>query len=281
MNNTPEQIYEALKKPFAPHLLHWRVGARTKDKTKGIALAYLNARDVMKRLDDVVGMENWQCRYPYAGCCELSVRINGEWITKSDGAGETDVEGRKGQYSDSLKRAAVLFGVGRYLYYLDSNDFWRELNSFGSGFKLKGKQLNNSLNASLPQWAKPEPNVSEDEIKKFQELVERFDLIGFWSFYKDLSVDAKIDLANSFADKRSGQSGLGKTEGKELVRKLEKESPAFCDKYLFDITSLAENRDRDGLLEVLGELSEEEQKLIIAMAPQVMQYKIESVLEEV
>ena len=49
--------------------------------------------------------------------CELSINIDGTWITKSDGADDSNIEGAKGGISDALKRAAVLFGIGRYLYY--------------------------------------------------------------------------------------------------------------------------------------------------------------------
>ena len=86
-----------------------------------MVLCYIQARDVMDRLDQVVGPANWQSRYPIAGdktICELSIRVDGEWITKSDGAGDTQVEADKGAISDALKRAAVLFGIGRYLYRL-------------------------------------------------------------------------------------------------------------------------------------------------------------------
>ena len=100
-------IWKQLKEPFEPALIHWRIGATSGDKKSGIALAYIDARDVMKRLDDVVGTVNWQCRYPFAGCCEIGIRESGDtWIWKSNGAGETDVEGEKGQYSDAFKRAA-------------------------------------------------------------------------------------------------------------------------------------------------------------------------------
>lgn len=131
-----------LAKPFHPEQISWRVGARTKDKKKGIALAYIDARDVMERLDSVCGAENWQCRYPFFGCCEISVRIGGEWITKANCAGETAVEAEKGQASDAFKRAAVLFGVGRYLY--DLPNTWVELNEYGNGFKDE-KQLTERL----------------------------------------------------------------------------------------------------------------------------------------
>jgi hypothetical protein len=74
----------------------------------------------MKRLDEVLGIECWQTKYHETPSgrviCELSVCINGNWIVKSDGAGDTDIEGEKGAISDALKRSAVLLGIGAYLY---------------------------------------------------------------------------------------------------------------------------------------------------------------------
>lgn len=154
-----ETILDELKKPFKAKEVHWRIGATNKNKvqrdsgdkfakpTKGIALAYINSRDVMKRLDDVLGIENWQDEYIETPkgrlICKLSVRILGEWITKSDGAGETATEGEKGAISDAFKRAAVKFGVGRYLYYLPQQ--WVDLDKYG-----------NFINPPMPQWALPE-----------------------------------------------------------------------------------------------------------------------------
>jgi hypothetical protein len=115
--------FEALRAPFDPNSIHWRVGATTKDKDKGMPLAYIDARDVMERLDEVCGPQNWQCRYSHAGektVCELSIRCEGEWITKANGAGDTDYEGEKGALSDAFKRAAVLWGIGQYLYGIQS-----------------------------------------------------------------------------------------------------------------------------------------------------------------
>lgn len=84
-------------------------------------LHYIDNRHVMRRLDDVVGIENWQnkiyeTRSGTRVLCELSVRINGEWITKTDGSGDTDFEAEKGAISRAMVRAAVHFGIGRYLY---------------------------------------------------------------------------------------------------------------------------------------------------------------------
>ena len=143
-------IWKQLKEPFQPELIHWRVGATSGDKKSGIALAYIDARDVMKRLDDVVGTVNWQCRYPFAGCCEIGIRESGDtWIWKSNGAGETDVEGEKGQYSDAFKRAAVMWGVGRYLYYLKNQ--WVPIVPAGRSYKLAETPV-------LPKWAIPARN---------------------------------------------------------------------------------------------------------------------------
>lgn len=116
--------WQALAAPFPPEVIHWRVGATNKDKAKGLALAYLNARDVQKRLDAVCGVENWQQKYRDVGggklTCELLIRIGDEWVGKSDGAGATDIEAEKGAFSDAFKRAAVSWGIGRYLYDLKS-----------------------------------------------------------------------------------------------------------------------------------------------------------------
>ncbi|MCP5002531.1 MAG: hypothetical protein GY941_01065, partial [Planctomycetes bacterium] len=52
--------------------------------------------------------------------CYISIKIGDEWVTKSDGAGDTKVEAEKGSISDAFKRAAVKWGIGRYLYSLDA-----------------------------------------------------------------------------------------------------------------------------------------------------------------
>ena len=126
-----------LAAPFPPDCVSWRVGSTTKNKDKGLALAYIDARDVMERLDAVCGPENWQDRYEFHGSrtvCYLSIRIGDEWITKADGAGDSDVEAEKGSISDALKRAAVKWGIGRYLYDMPSP--WVEIEAFGRSFRI-------------------------------------------------------------------------------------------------------------------------------------------------
>jgi hypothetical protein len=114
--------FEKLCAPFPPSAIHWRVGnVFSKDglESTAMVLAYLDARDVMDRLDEVAGPSNWQCRYSHADkktICDIGIRIDGDWVWKADGAGDTDIEADKGALSDAFKRAAVRWGIGRYLY---------------------------------------------------------------------------------------------------------------------------------------------------------------------
>jgi hypothetical protein len=130
--------FAALSAPFPPDCVSWRVGSTTQDKSKGMALAFINSRDVQERLDAACGPANWQDRYEFHGprtICYLSIRVDGEWVTKADGAGDSDVESEKGAISDALKRAAVKWGIGRYLYNLPSP--WVEIETRGRSSVIK------------------------------------------------------------------------------------------------------------------------------------------------
>lgn len=130
-------IFEQLSSPFDPSEVDWRVGSTTQDKTKGMALAYIDARTVMDRLDTVCGPAGWQNRYVIEGTktvCEIGIKCGDEWVWKSDGAGDSDVEAEKGALSDAFKRAAVRWGIGRYLYNLKSP--WVPLKAFGKSYVI-------------------------------------------------------------------------------------------------------------------------------------------------
>jgi hypothetical protein len=83
-------------------------------------LDYVDARFVMDRLDTMAGPQNWQTKFEdVAGGgvrCSLSIKVMGEWITKTDVGDASTIEPIKGAHSDSLKRAAVHWGIGRDLY---------------------------------------------------------------------------------------------------------------------------------------------------------------------
>jgi hypothetical protein len=140
MTQEPE-FFENLAAPFDADQVSWRVGSTNNDKTKGLALAYLDARDVMDRLDLICGPAGWQCRYSHANgktVCDIGIKCGEEWVWKADGAGDTDVEAEKGALSDAFKRSAVRWGIGRYLYGLGNT--WVELEPAGRSYKIKADQ---------------------------------------------------------------------------------------------------------------------------------------------
>lgn len=140
-------LQQKLECPFSPSSVSWRIGRKTQDKSKAQLLAYIDARDVMERLDRAIGFSNWQCRYNLAEngllICEIGLRIDGEWVWRANGAGDTQVEAEKGKCSDAFKRAAVLWGIGRYLYGLDSP--WVAIDQYGKW----------AQDPKLPGWATP------------------------------------------------------------------------------------------------------------------------------
>ena len=90
---------------------------------KGLSLLlYKNARTDMNILDEVYP-DRWACEYREIKgnlFCGISVKINDEWITRWDCGVESREDGngneKKGEASDSFKRAGTKWGIGRELY---------------------------------------------------------------------------------------------------------------------------------------------------------------------
>lgn len=129
---TTKDIAELLAAPFDPFDIEWRVqkAGESNGKKWAMVLAYVTNRAIMERLDDVFGIAGWQNEYhpmPDGGIiCGITASIetkNGqdsEWITKYDGADKTSIEATKGGLSNAMKRAGVQWGIGRYLYRLET-----------------------------------------------------------------------------------------------------------------------------------------------------------------
>lgn len=160
---------EELNAPFPANEVSWRIGQAGKSAGGQIwakVLAYIDNRCIMDRLDKVVGKANWKNEYakgPEGGVlCGISIKIEGEWVTKWDGADNTDVEATKGGLSDSMKRAAVQWGIGRYLY--DLGDNFAETSTE----KRNGWQYANSKDAGKFYWLPPQnvlPNAKTEPLK--------------------------------------------------------------------------------------------------------------------
>lgn len=119
-------IKEQLNRPFPSKEIKTRVGG-VFGNGNGQLFVFVDARTVQDRLDEVFGLDGWSVTYdvvPNVGVvCKITATIEGKEVMKSDGAGfrsapntQADKNDLKSAISDAFKRAAVGFGIGRYLY---------------------------------------------------------------------------------------------------------------------------------------------------------------------
>lgn len=116
---TQEQL-KALQAPLSVNDIDFRVQTV---KEKGCSLlGYKDARVDMKRLDEAVGIGNWKNAFHRDSKgilqCEISIYVDDlkEWVSKSSNGTESFADSQKGEYSDALKRAGFMWGIGRELY---------------------------------------------------------------------------------------------------------------------------------------------------------------------
>jgi len=161
----------ALKQPFDTRFLKVRIGARTKDKSKGIALFYLDSREVQKRLDEVCGIDGWRSEMQETTegvLCTISIRMpNGEWVSRTDGGEKSQVAPFKGACSDALKRAAAQFGIGRYLYYVPNS--WHSLLNDGKTLPAKISGIKYDKNKTSMYIS-----IREGRNRQIRRMIEKF-----------------------------------------------------------------------------------------------------------
>lgn len=183
-----------LSDPFPASDIEWRVSRAGVGGKQGIycrVLAYITARAIQARLDEVCGPENWRVEEPRilsingksAFAVGISIRLsvlrggpNGhfedEWVTKWDTAEPTNIEPAKGGFSGAMKRAGAQWGIGRYLYYLD--EAFAETSEHDPGVRgwhyaklPKDGGAYYWKEPTLPGWALPkekEAEVSKDQL---------------------------------------------------------------------------------------------------------------------
>jgi hypothetical protein len=152
-----------LKEKFPAKDIEWRMSmtGSSNGKPWGKCLAYVDARAVQDRLDEVCGAENWKDEYIQLEggmMCRLSIRVDGEWVAKHNGSPETQVEAFKGGISKALVRASSTWGIGRYLYELpEAFATFVEKGTEGARYAKIDNQPHYWLPPKLPAWALPQP----------------------------------------------------------------------------------------------------------------------------
>lgn len=153
--------YFKLAQPFPAEDVEWLIAATGKTEKGdmiGLAVPYVRKDAIIDRLDNTVGVENWQDEYQcipvstyhekektavpdICFTCKISIYsdLHGQFISRCDGAGSSDIEPLKGGYTAAFKRAASKWGVGRYLGEIGGR--WVFIEKKGNSYKIIDTQL--------------------------------------------------------------------------------------------------------------------------------------------
>ena len=219
-----------LSRTFDPQDLEWRIqqSGISNGNPWAMVLAYVTNRAIQMRLDDVIGPADWKNEYKPDGdgfLCGLSIKIDGEWITKWDGAEKTAIEPMKGGLSNSMKRAAVQWGIGRYLYNLEvvfavckTVNSRRESKNNYVSMKGDGNQRVSVdwETPSIPMWALPGVNAEE----YLQAITDSKDMAtlkhAYGEAYRYANSFGRDDLVKGYSEEKDRVKGeiddLAKTE---------------------------------------------------------------------
>ncbi len=163
-NEQWRDIGRGLQAPFARADVEFRVQGRANDSTgRAQAVAYVDARVVQDRLDDVVGPGNWSFDWEPVAVENGQVMLAKGTLTilgvsKSDIGSASNFEQSLGCVSHAMKRAAVHWGIGRYLYGLPMT--WVNVEKGGRLSDTTIASLRNSLPAPVTH-ARTEEQVAE------------------------------------------------------------------------------------------------------------------------
>lgn len=167
-------ILEALAQPMEDNEIEWKVQTVSRNnqgQLNALIVPYVQARAIQSRLDKVCGLL-WQTKYRELTIfekpaieCTISIFHNNVWISRCDAAEATQYESVKGGYSDALKRAAVQFGIGRFLYSLPQ--FWVPISNTrpqGQSEYIGGQYKVNGKNEYVKgYYTRPELNLNQNQ----------------------------------------------------------------------------------------------------------------------
>ena len=219
----------------------WRVQQFFKENTKARCVAYIDARQVMDILDEVVGPENWQSDFKefkgniYAGIGILCMKGKDliDWVWKWDCGAESNIEKEKGEASDAFKRAAVHWGIGRFLYELDILIVAAKPGYTGKGVVVtyeSGKELysndeitdycNHLRNKNKPIETKQE-ETKESQMTGRQEEKKPIDVKEKFESTNGTSLGDKLILSHLISDKEKQTWEKNKTDIEKRKKALD------------------------------------------------------------
>lgn len=108
-------------------------------KFVAIAAFYVDARSIHNRLNTTVGPHNWQLLtslHTEGALATIAIKINDEWIAKSDVSEYTAISDTKGGSSKATVRAGAVWGIGAYFY--DLPTIWHPVKKMGKKWVFDG-----------------------------------------------------------------------------------------------------------------------------------------------
>lgn len=199
----------------------------TKNKGRATLLLYQDARVFMDILDETVGNENWSKEYYEVKgnvYCRIGIKTADGWVWKADCGSESNVDAEKGEASDSAKRAAVCWGIGRELYQtpkvkINCPDSYYYNDKMTMTFSVKeiewegkilkslvivdkfGKEVYNYGEGGKVQEEKPKDERSNLEILKTycgamknQDGIDKDELLKFYNYYEPLMSEWRMKV---------------------------------------------------------------------------------------
>lgn len=218
-------LLEKLQQPI-PY--SWRIQSRTKDRSKALCTAYIDARDVMRVLDQHC---LWEVEYKeingfiFAG---IGIHIDGGKLWRWDCGQRIEDNPQDQMYeqagksaaSDAFKRAAVMWGVGRFLYDLEivslqCDDKGNPIDSNGRKIWDITSHINGLKSGSNKptEASQPVSNLPQDKYDAMVKFIEE----GRW---KD--VESAIKKYELTLEQKTSLTGLINKAKSEAVTKAVK-----------------------------------------------------------
>lgn len=184
-------------------------------------IAYVDARDVAEHLDTIIGAENWQDKYHEVKgvlFCELGIKVDNEWIWKSDCGTPSKTEKEKGESSDAFKRAAVKWGINRDAYRVGMI----KLNCKNYG----GQNYPCDINGKF---------LKGEELYKICNDLAKVDELEYFDFDESDFIDLRTELEKEF---EKAEEHLSEKICKDIKRILSNEEVQSYQKALTTLKTL-------------------------------------------
>ena len=256
MTDEHKDYEKLLSDPFEESDIEWRVQQSGMSKNPWVmVIPYVTNRAITQRLDDVFGLFGWEDEYKPTPdgrgmLCGITVCVGEKKVTKWDGAEiprqftQAEIDKGKKQtidpiktvLSNSEKRAAVKFGIGRYLYNLETQFATCQLienrsDCKGEFIKIKRKNTNERINAEwfppdLEAWALP--SVQSDQlIKDLENSESLIDLRkNFEIAYKYTTSFKRSDITKKIIKIKDEKKLYLEKEEKQAMEKSEDQKQA-------------------------------------------------------